>query len=168
MQDIFRVVSDYENLSFSGKKKLLEEISDDVKKYRNLHVFVSPDTINPLIDNIMNNCSVIKSDTEIILDGTQIVNDNLDIVDNLKDLNKQRILLNLMYSIVNYPLLLMNEHNTTTIPYDATDVLSLFIDYCGIEVNENCLIHLNSINNNFNDKHNEILTLSNKIKTRNL
>lgn len=168
-------MSKYEQLSLAERKNLLMEILLDVKKYKycklddpRKKVLLSED-MDELYRDIFNNHNLIKSDSGIILNIGKIVKNNLSTEENLYNLNRQRKLLNLMYSMNSYLLIPMFNSKSTVMAYDRKDIAnSLLINTCEVKVNEDTSITKEAVNDNISEKHSEILQLAKQIRIKNL
>lgn len=165
----------YRKLSLEERRKLLNDILRNVKKYKYLKLDdprkkrLLSEKMDALFRDIYNNYELVKSDSGIILSNRKIVQRNLEDERNLENINRQRKLLNLIYSMNFYFLIPMFNDNTTIMAYDKNDIInSKCIAISEVKVNEDSSITKESINDKIIDHHNEILRLAKEIRHRNL
>ena len=167
--------SKYKNLSIEKRKELLKDILNNIKEYKNSRIELPVNNIllseemYSLFRDIYDNIELVKRDSGIILSNIKLVENNLEDEQNIKNLDSQRKLLTLIYYMNLCFLVPMFNLETTTMPYDTNDVITLkCIDIAGIKVDEHSIITKEAVNESIIDKHNVILKLDKDIRARNL
>lgn len=168
-------ILDYNQLSLLERKNLLKGISKTVKKYKSYKIndlreeFTMPYELKESFADILYNNEIIKSDSKIVLENIRTACKNLRATKCIENVDKQRILLESMFSINDLFLLFAGlevfyNPNFSDESFDKDNkIISLMVDRYGVKPNDSGLVMPDAINDSINDKHNEILKLTDEI-----
>lgn len=166
-----------DKLSSFDSNELLEDIRKNIQMCQNIHIKASYPIENiQLKQDVIKKCKMIVHDASIILSNVEIVSADMTLT-KLKDLDKQRTLLNLIYFLVKSFLIPMcnDPLKSEGIMYsDGKEINKFLIDNSVDVVKKNIttengenyeisIITPNAINECIMDNHNKLLQLTPKI-----